>query len=145
MKRIFYFFVVLFVLASSEGNAQVGWQWGCGQSSGDSTGLGDILSCVVDKRGNFISCGISTYSSALFDTCHITGIGSNHECLLMTKVDSTGHYMWAFQSKWARTTGLSTVCDTLGNIYVYGSLSVIVATLMGLSCIVQIVLKLISW
>jgi len=110
------------LLSNLVANAQAGWEWGI-----KNTGRGGMRSwpSATDAAGNLYLAG-STYGSAftidsmVFGT-HTVYSTSPHEQLIVTKVDTGGHYLWAIGSQGVHVGVAALAVDPSGNVFIAGS------------------------
>jgi len=104
--------------------AQIGWQWGktvTQRCSGIDCLSEFLTNNVTDKNGNAISSGyIGDGDSILFGSFWLRGEPGYNPQLFITKMDSSGNYLWVKGSHFANAEPMQITTDSAGNIYLLG-------------------------
>jgi hypothetical protein len=118
--RNFILPVVLFCISflpSFNGSAQPTWQWAINDSvHGTGTRGSEGTTATADKNGNACVGGYSIGSSTFFGSITLPN-PTVFEQAFITKIDSSGHYLWVqgSQSNYAMVVSVAT--DPAGNVY----------------------------
>ncbi len=113
-----FLFLGIMMLTSNELAAQ-GWVWGAGSYQNASEDGIESWPIAVDKSGNVFEAGmIVGADTAQFGTFTIYSTDTITYPLLITKTDSSGHFLWAIMSH-SNTDVLpiSIEADDSGNLY----------------------------
>ena len=123
MKNITCTLLFLFIgtFCITEARAQSGWKWGL---AGARSSV-DMLCQATDKAGN-----VFTGSQTLEEDYGVYGTdtvfnpayapGAFYDQMVITKNDSSGHFLWAMASYNSNGYPINMVTDTGGNLYVLG-------------------------
>ena len=112
-------FGMLFLFAPNAVHAQMGWQWG-------RAGLGnasvDVLQMVTDNIGNTYVAGsvydtMPSYIILGADTVFNNNNATTNTQFIITKVDSSGNFIWSVATTYGAVYSSSMVTDLAGNLY----------------------------